>query len=65
MNPINGSVSPERRQEIIDEFDAYADKSVAAIESIELDDKTMGDIIKEEIDRINAKRGIKNEISAT
>lgn len=35
MNPINGSVSPERRQEIIDEFDAYADKSVAAIESID------------------------------
>ncbi|SCW40629.1 hypothetical protein SAMN05660484_00888 [Eubacterium ruminantium] len=63
MNPINGSVSPERRQEIIDEFDAYADKSVAAIESIELDEKTMGDIIKEEIDRINAKR--KNEISVT
>ena len=47
------------------EFDAFADKSVAAIDSIELDDKTMGDIIKEEIDRINAKRGIKNEISAT
>lgn len=63
MNPINGSVSPERRQEIIDQFDAYADKSVAAIESIELDEKTMGDIIKEEIDRINAKR--KNEISVT
>ena len=45
------------------EFDAFADKSVAAIESIELDEKTMGDIIKEEIDRINAKR--KNEISVT
>lgn len=38
-------------------FDAFADKSVAANESKELDDKTFGNIIKEEIDRINAKRG--------
>ena len=38
-------------------FDAFADKSVAAMESKELDDKTFGDIIKEEIDRINAKHG--------
>ncbi len=38
------------------EFDAFADKSVAARDSIELDDKSFGDIIKEEIDRINAKR---------
>lgn len=37
-------------------FDAFADKSVAASESLELDDKTFGNIIKEEIDRINAKR---------
>ena len=37
------------------EFDAFADKSVAAKGSIELDDKSFGDIIKEEIDRINAK----------
>lgn len=44
----------ERKQA---EFDAFADKSVAAKESIELDEKTMGDIIKEEIDRINAKHG--------
>ena len=36
-------------------FDAFADKSVAASESIELDEKTFGNIIKEEIDRINAK----------
>lgn len=36
-------------------FDAFADKSVAAAESLELDDKTFGNIIKEEIDRINAK----------
>ena len=47
----------ERKQA---EFDAFADKSVAAKESIELDDKTFGDIINEEIDRINAKRGRKN-----
>lgn len=38
-------------------FDAFADKSVAAIESMELDDRTFGNIIKEEIDRINAKYG--------
>ena len=37
-------------------FDAFADRSVAASESKELDDKTFGNIIKEEIDRINAKR---------
>lgn len=37
-------------------FDAFADKSVAASEGKELDDKTFGNIIKEEIDRINAKR---------
>ncbi len=42
----------ERKQA---EFDAFADKSVAAKEIIELDDKTLGDIINEEIDRINAK----------
>lgn len=37
-------------------FDAFADKSVAANESMELDDKKFGDIIKDEIDRINAKK---------
>ncbi len=36
-------------------FDAFADKSEAAKESLELDEKTFGNIIKEEIDRINAK----------
>lgn len=38
-------------------FDAFADKSVAAMESQEMDDHTFGDIIREEIDRINAKYG--------
>lgn len=38
-------------------FDAFADKSVAAMESRELDDRTFGNIIKEGIDRINAKNG--------
>ena len=38
-------------------FDTFADKSVAASESLELDERTFGNIIKEEIDRINAKRG--------
>ena len=39
-------------------FDAFADKSEAAKESLELDEKTFGNIIKEEIDRINAKNGM-------
>lgn len=38
-------------------FDAFADKSVAAMESQELDERTFGNIIKEEIDRINTKYG--------
>lgn len=38
-------------------FDAFADQSVAAKESLELNDKKFGDIIKEEIERINAKHG--------
>lgn len=36
-------------------FDAFADKSVAAQESFELDEKTIGNIIDEEIERINSK----------
>lgn len=44
-------------------FDAFADESAAASESMELDDKTFGNIIKEEIDRINAKHGIATESS--
>lgn len=38
-------------------FDAFADKSEAAMKSTELDDHTFGNIIKEEIERINAKHG--------
>lgn len=38
-------------------FDAFADKSIAAMESQEMDDRTFGNIIKEEIDRINGKYG--------
>lgn len=38
-------------------FDAFADKSVAAAETLEIDNSTLGDIIKEEIERINAKKG--------
>lgn len=50
----------ERITAMLDEkqaiFDAFADKSEAARESIELDEKTLGNIMKEEIERINAKR---------
>ena len=38
-------------------FNAFADKSVAA-ENVEVDAKSLGNIIKEEIDHINRKRKI-------
>ncbi len=41
-------------------FDAYADKSVAS-ERCEIDEKGMGDIIKEEIERIKKKREAEGE----
>ena len=41
-----------KKQEI---FDQFADSSVSAAESFELDDKTFGDIIAEEIQRIQNK----------
>lgn len=44
----------EEKQKI---FDAFADKSEAAKESISIDEKSLGNIIQEEIDRINAKNG--------
>ena len=43
----------EQKQKIFDEF---ADQSVAANESMELDEKTFGNIIQEEIDRLNINR---------
>lgn len=39
-------------------FDAFADESVAAMANKEIDEKTFGDIIKEEIERIKAEKGI-------
>ena len=51
---INETNILENKQEI---FDAFADKSVAASKNMELDEKTYGNIIKEEIARINAKKG--------
>ena len=44
----------EQKQQI---FDAFADKSVAAKNSIELDSKSFGNIIEEEIERIKRKAG--------
>ena len=38
-------------------FDAFADKSVSAEQTPELDETTFGDIIKEEIERIKQKTG--------
>lgn len=45
-------------------FDAFADKSVAAKESLELDKTTFGELIKAEIDRINAKNGTSTNVSS-
>ena len=47
-------------------FDAFADKSEAAKESRELDEQTFGNMIQEEIDRINAKKLniVSNQIGA-
>lgn len=51
----------ERITEILEQkqaiFNAFADKSVSAQQSLEIDDKSFGDIITEEINRINIKRG--------
>ncbi len=51
----------ERILEILDrkqaEFDAFADESVAGAESIELNDKVLGDIIGTEIERIRKEKG--------
>lgn len=51
----------ERMTNLLEEkqaiFNAFADKSVAAQESLEIDNKKFGDLIQEEIDRITAKRG--------
>ena len=44
-------------------FDAFADKSVAAKESLELDKTTFGELIKAEIDRINAKNGTNQTVN--
>ena len=46
----------ENKQEI---FNAFADRSEAADQNLELDDRTFGNIIQEEIDRINAKNAAK------
>ena len=50
----------ERISELLEQkqaiFDAFADESVAAAESTELDQQTFGQIIEEEIERIKASR---------
>lgn len=50
----------ERICEMLDEkqrlFDAFADKSVAASETTEIDDKTFGKIIEEEIEKIKKEK---------
>ena len=45
------------------EFDAFADKSVAAEQSVEISDTKFGDIINEEIERIKKEKGIPSEAS--
>ena len=51
----------EQKQAI---FDAFADESVAAAESTEVDTQTFGKIIEEEIERIKAEKN-SNSKSAT
>lgn len=43
-------------------FDAFADKSAVAKESLELDKTTFGELIKAEIDSINAKNGTSTNV---
>jgi len=51
----------ERITELLEEkqkiFDTFADESVVAEKSLEIDNRAFGDIIKEETERINKKRG--------
>ncbi len=42
-------------------FDAFADESAAALESLELDQTAFGSILQEEIDRISRKNGLPPE----
>lgn len=44
-------------------FDAFADKSEAARESIELDKKAFGELIKAEVERAGAKLGASGAVS--
>ena len=62
-NTVDESITEllENKQTI---FDAFADKSVAAEKSVELDEKGFGQIIQDEIDRINAKRGIQAQTNS-
>lgn len=43
------------------QFDAFADKSVAAEQSVEISETKFGDIINEEIERIKREKGIPSE----
>ena len=56
------NTAEERLMEILETkqrtFNAFADQSVAAMETKEIDDKTFGNIIQAEIDRIKAKNGV-------
>lgn len=53
-NTVDEKISDllEEKQKV---FNAFADKSVAAEASVEVNEKAFGDIIKEEIERINKK----------
>lgn len=61
INTIDEKITEllEYKQEI---FDAFADKSVAAEQNesriVEVDEKKFGQLIQEEIDRINSEKGI-------
>lgn len=46
----------ERLKEKQEQFDAFADKSVAGLKSLELDEKEISNMINQEIERIKSKR---------
>ena len=58
-NTVDEKISDllEEKQKV---FNAFADKSVAAEASVEVNEKAFGDIIKEEIERINKKNNYNN-----
>ncbi|MBQ0000626.1 MAG: DEAD/DEAH box helicase [Clostridiales bacterium] len=58
----------ERIMDILEQkqtyFDAFADHSVSGTETLDLDEKSMGDIIQEEIQHIQERKALEEELAA-